>query len=110
MLNRNVLALVGFAVLFGCQSGGSDERLQLTVKALSKTSEECLLDVRDRQLKYETSRNCLMLSVLADQYIEAGGFRADTPAKYNLIAAEARATAWAAQAVSVSGAAALKIW
>lgn len=94
--------------LVGC-SLGSNERLELTAKALSKAADECLLDVRDRNFKYETSPNCASLKTVSMQYVEAGGFRPDTPAKYELIAAEARATAWAARATSASGRA-LTIW
>jgi hypothetical protein len=95
--------------LISCNSGGS-ERLELTANALSKSADECLLDVRDRGLKYETSSHCTSLKTLSMQHTEAGGFRSETPAKYALIAAEARATAWAARAVSASGNPAINIW
>ena len=96
------------SLVYACSA--NDGRLELTAKALSKAADECLLDVRDRKLKYETSPNCNSLHTLSMQHTEAGGFRSDTPAKYALMAAEARATAWAARAVSASGNPAISIW
>jgi hypothetical protein len=102
-------SLASVAVLMnGCEL--NDERLELTAKALRKAADECLLDVRDRRLKYEASPNCNSLRTLSMQHTEAGGFSLSTPPKYALIAAEARATAWAARAVSASGNPGISIW
>ena len=42
----------------GCVFAERHTRLKMTAEALSKSADECLLDVRDRKLKYETSPNC----------------------------------------------------
>jgi len=105
---RVILIAVTSSLVYAC--GSNDGRLELTAKALSKAADECLLDVRDRKLKYETSPNCNSLRTLSMQHTEAGGFRSDTPARYALMAAEARATAWTARAVSASGNPAISIW
>lgn len=103
-----ILIAVTGSLLYAC--GSNDGRLELTTKALSKAADECLLDVRDRKLEYETSPNCNSLRTLSMQHTEAGGFRSDTPTRYALMAAEARATAWTARAVSASGNPAISIW
>jgi hypothetical protein len=84
--------------------------LLVAAQALVKTAEECLYDVRDRHFKYETSPNCSALSVQAERYIEAGGFRDDTPDNVSLIAAQAKTTAWMARAISLAGNRPLRIW
>lgn len=106
-LRTIVAAAIGFFV-YGCGPDGA--RLEATAKALSKAADECLLDARDRKLKHEASPSCNSLRTLSMQHTEAGGFGSDTPPKYALIAAEARATAWAARAVSASGNPAISIW
>jgi hypothetical protein len=75
-------------------------RLRTAAEALSKSADECLLDVRDRKLTYAKAPNCSALSALAKQYIEAGGFRDNTPPEIDIVAERARATAWAALATS----------
>ena len=105
---RVILIAATMSVLYAC--GSDDGRLELTAKALSTAADQCLLDVRDRKLKYETSSSCNSLRTLSLQHTEAGGFRSETPPRYALMAAEARATAWAARAISASGDPALSIW
>jgi hypothetical protein len=94
--------------LLGCTS---DVRLKTTAEALAKGAEECLYDVRDRQLTYEKSPNCSALGALADQYIAAGGFRDDhyKNRSHAFIAESARMTAWMARATSGAGRP-LSIW
>ena len=102
--------VVAAATVFSVTGCADNARLELSANALSKAADECLLDVRDRRMKYEKSPNCASLSTLSLQYIEAGGFRTETPAKYALIAEKARATAWIALATSESGNRLLRIW
>jgi hypothetical protein len=45
-------------MLGGCDT---DQRLELTAKNLNEVAEACLLDVRDRGMKYEQSPNCNVL-------------------------------------------------
>lgn len=105
-----VLVPVSALVVVSLSGCADHARLEMSARTLSKSAEECLLDVRDRKMKYEKSPSCTSLGALSMQYIEAGGFTADTPAKYELIAAQARATAWVALAISESGNPLLRIW
>jgi len=99
-------------MLSGCLDFASNNRLEVAANALSHAADEYLYlyDVRDRKLKYESAPNCTALSALSTQYIEAGGFDKNIPAKYQLIAEQARTVAWMARAISASGNPALRIW
>jgi hypothetical protein len=101
---------VAFAVLAGCGDGFDHARLEATASALAKASDECLIDVRDRKMKYDKSSVCNSLRPLYLKYMDAGGFRPQTPSQYALIAAQAQATAWNARAVSEAGNVPLTIW
>src|SRR5437868_12652592 len=96
-------------VLSGCHWSG-ERRLTSTSRALSEAAEMCLYDVRDRKLAYESSSSCNSLGILAEAFIEAGGYAPTTPEKYAIIGAEVRATAWMARAVSFADGKAVKIW
>ena len=111
-MNAKFAALVFLSALMAAPlSGCADHtRLELSAKALSKAADECLLEVRDRKMKYDKSPSCTSLGTLSMQYIEAGGFKTNTPAKYELIAVQARETAWMALALSESGKPSLRIW
>jgi hypothetical protein len=103
----SIVVSVAALAIVGCTD---NMRLELSATALSKAADECLYDVRDRRMKYEKSPNCVSLGTLATQYIEAGGFRPETPSKYELIAEKARRVAWVALATSESGNRPLRIW
>ena len=105
-----LFALALLATLAGCKPGADRARLEQTAKALAKTADGCLLDVRDRKLKYVKAPNCNALRPLYLQHLDAGGFRPETPAQYALIAAEAKATAWSARAISEAGNVPVVIW
>ena len=105
-----VLVLALSAALCGCKPNASHRRLEETAKALAGTADACLVDVRDKKLKYDKSPNCEALRTLYLQHLDAGGFRPGTPAEYALIAAEAKATAWSARAVSEAGNVPVVIW
>jgi len=96
------------ALLTSCSQ--HDTKLQITAEAFSRTADECLYDVRDRKFKYESSTNCHALGALSTQFIEAGGFRDETPDRIALIAEKARATAWMARAISAAGNRPLAVW
>jgi hypothetical protein len=63
-------------------------------------AERCLLDVRDNNLKYETSGSCQRLEAVSLAYIEAGGDQATTPVPIAFIAEQGRTMAWMARAIS----------
>ena len=77
---------------------------------LSDAVNRCVIDVRDKTLKYETSPNCRSLGRIALQYIEAGGLKDSAACRADRIAEAARARAWMALAVSKSGDPGLTIW
>ncbi len=87
-----------------------ETRLEITARGFAKTADECLLDVRDRQLRYENSPNCNALGTLSTQFIEAGGFDKNTPDRITLIAEKGRAVAWMARATSLAGNRRLSLW
>jgi len=97
-------------LLPACKPDANDVRLADTAKALAKAADECLLDVRDRKLKYDKAPNCVDLRPLYVRHMEAGGFRPETPPQYALIAARAQATAWSARAMSEAGNVPVTIW
>ena len=99
------LSSAAMLVFVGCESR-NNSRLEAAARAFSKAADECLLDVRDRKKRFETSSHCNSLSALSYQFIEAGG---DTP-EYTLIGQEALTTAWKARAVSALGGGMVHLW
>jgi hypothetical protein len=77
---------------------------------LSTVANRCVGDVRDRGLKYDNSENCRSLGRVAQKYIDAGGFKDDSPARADRVAEAARARAWMALAISKTGDRNLTIW
>ena len=70
----------------------------------------CVIDVRDKTSKYDTSPNCRALSDIAKRYIAAGGLKQSAPCVADRIAEGAHAKAWMALAVSKTGDPNLVIW
>ena len=70
----------------------------------------CVIDVRDKTSKYDTSPNCRALSDIAKRYIAAGGLKQSAPCTADRIAEGAHAKAWMALAVSKTGDPNLVIW
>jgi hypothetical protein len=79
-------------------------------RELSAVANRCLVDVRDRRLKYENAENCRSLGSLAKKYVDAGGFKDSAPSRADRIAEAARAKAWMALAISKTGDPNLTIW
>jgi hypothetical protein len=94
--------------LSACSSG--DSQLEIIANQLSEAVNRCVIDVRDKTSKYETSPNCRSLVRIAQQYVEAGGLRQSAPCRADRIAESARARAWMALAVSKSGERGLSVW
>ena len=95
-------------LIAGCSSESSE--LDSIANQLNDAVNRCMIDVRDRQIKYETSENCRGLSRIARQYISAGGLKDNAPARADRIAERARARAWMALAISKTGDPHLSIW
>jgi hypothetical protein len=106
---RLIVALGPAIALLGCQQPDS-ARLAAAVEAFSKAADECLLDIRDRSMKYDRSSNCSSLGTLSRLYIDAGGGSSETPLQYEIVFERARATAWIARAISETGDSSLRIW
>lgn len=101
-----LLALVSLAA--ACSS--SPSKLESIAQQLSDAVNRCVLDVRDRRVKYEESTHCRSMGRIAQQYIEAGGFKDSAACPADRIAERARARAWMARAVSKTGDPNLTIW
>jgi hypothetical protein len=97
------------AWISACSREGRSEHERIAVQ-LRDAATRCLGDVRDHDVKYESSQNCRSLSRLAQQYIEAGGFKDSAPSQANRMAESARARAWMALAISKTGDKHLSIW
>lgn len=105
-----IVPTVSALLLAGCNLLGPSAELTVSAKALMETSERCVLDVRDRNMKYESSGNCNAMSALAQQYINAGGGRPDAPLETEIEFERARVHAWMALALSASNGEAFRIW
>ena len=91
-------------------SPGSPSQLESIAFQLSDAAKRCLGDVRDNSVKYENSQNCRSLGRIAQQYVNAGGFKDSAPSRADRIAESARARAWMALAISKTGDPGLSIW
>jgi hypothetical protein len=87
-----------------------DTLLDAIARELEATVNRCVIDVRDKTAKYETSPNCRALSEIAKRYVAAGGLKQSAPCLADRIAEGARAKAWMALAVSRTGDPNLMIW
>ena len=102
--------LLSLLLLIAACSSESSETLTLIANQLNEAVNRCMVDVRDRQIKYESSENCRALSPIARQYISAGGLKDNAPARADRVAERARARAWMALAISKTGDPHLSIW
>jgi hypothetical protein len=50
-----------------------DTQLDAIARELEATVNRCVIDVRDKTSKYETSSNCRSLSEIAKRYVAAAG-------------------------------------
>ncbi len=102
------LLLSVLLLIAACSSESSE--LDSIANQLNEAVNRCMVDVRDRQIKYESSENCRGLSPIARQYISAGGLKDNAPARADRVAERARARAWMALAISKTGDPHLSIW
>ena len=103
----SILAM-GMALLTGACS--KDTQLDSIARELETTVNRCVIDVRDKTSKYDTSPNCRALSDIAKRYIAAGGLKQSAPYVADRIAEGAHAKAWMALAISKTGDPNLVIW
>lgn len=87
-----------------------DTQLDSIARELETTVDRCVIDVRDKTSKYDTSPNCRALSEIAKRYVAAGGLKQSAPCVADRIAEGAHAKAWMALAVSRTGDPNLMIW
>jgi hypothetical protein len=109
MKARNI-AWIGLFIAILHSSCSDDTRLELAATAFKNAAQECMLDVRDHKMKYNSSPACASLGKLSLEYLEAGGEETNIPSKYALIAEQGRSMAWTALAISESGGKPLKLW
>jgi hypothetical protein len=102
--------LVLMAALLAASCSHKDTQLDSIARELETTVNRCVIDVRDKTSKYETSSNCRALSEIAKRYIAAGGLKQSAPCVADRIAEGAHAKAWMALAVSRTGDPNLVIW
>jgi hypothetical protein len=107
MKSTSMLA-IGVALLAAACS--KDTQLDSIARELEATVNRCVIDVRDKTSKYDTSPNCRALSDIAKRYIAAGGLKQSAPCVADRIAEGAHAKAWMALAVSKTGDPNLVIW
>ncbi|MGA7488918.1 MAG: hypothetical protein WBW74_18510 [Xanthobacteraceae bacterium] len=88
----------------------SETKLDPIAGQLRDAVNRCVLDVRDRRVKYEDSSNCRSMGRIAQQYVDAGGFTQSAPCHADRVAENARARAWMALAISKAGDPNLTIW
>jgi len=86
-------------LITGCKLEENEE-LKKSVYALSTIADECVLDVRDREMKYDKSNNCQKLWTLVDDYMKKWGGLEDTPKEIEIIFERVRVSAWMAKALS----------
>jgi hypothetical protein len=108
MMKTALVLAMGMALLGGACS--KDTQLDSIARELEATVNRCVVDVRNKTLKYDTSPNCRALSDIAKQYIAAGGLKQSAPCVADRIAEGAHAKAWMALAVSKTGDPNLVIW
>jgi len=110
MAGQVLVAAILAVVLSGCRVFGPSAEQKATSAALLAASEACVYDVRDKQIKYEQSRNCNALGALSLQYMHAGGGRPGAPLETEIEFERARVMAWMALALSASNGQASRIW
>ena len=106
---RSTKILVLAMSLAGCSNLTAKNPIK-EAQTLNAKAEKCLLDVRDDNLKYETSLNCKALGRLSQSYINAGGQLPDEPVETQLVAEQAVKMAWNAQAVSATSDPTISLW
>jgi hypothetical protein len=103
-------ALLFLLALLTSACSPESSQLDPIAAQLSSAASRCVVDVRDRGVKYENSENCRSLGRIAQQYVGAGGFKDNAPSRADRVAESARARAWMALAISKTGDPHLAIW
>ena len=91
---------------------GSYAKLETAAAEFLDGTNECILDVRDRGLTYEKSRNCRALEALSAGYLATGGNDpgGGEPTPIRLKGQEALKYVWMARAISELGGGMQNIW
>lgn len=92
------------------QQRQASKEQRATVAKFLAASAECVYDVRDKRMKYESSRNCQSLGPLSLDYLYAPGPQDERPLEVEIQFAQGRLHAWMALALSESGGKNLSIW
>jgi len=105
MKARKTLIGTVFSIL-AMSAAHAEDALVLIAVNYSKVADECLLDVRDRNVPYSRSINCTTrLKNASSAYIDTGaqlayGFESKTIPNHAYISSTALSTAWSAAALS----------
>jgi hypothetical protein len=104
-MNRTtVLCLFLTVLLAGCVDvSRRDDDLERLAKRLSELADSCLLDVRDKKLLFAESSNCASLGEASRAYLRPDvelSYQGRAVPRHAYAAAEAKATAWSAAALS----------
>jgi hypothetical protein len=105
-----MVSMLAIGVSLLAAACSKDTQLDSIARELEATVNRCVIDVRDKTSKYDTSPNCRALSDIAKRYIAAGGLKQSAPCVADRIAEGAHAKAWMALAVSKTGDPNLVIW
>src|SRR6476619_4772481 len=108
MRSAPMLAMILALLATACSH--QDTQLDAIARELEATVNRCVIDVRDKTSKYETSSNCRSLSEIAKRYVAAGGLKQSAPCTADRIAEGSHAKAWMALAISKTGDPNLMIW
>lgn len=101
---RLLTVLISSILISSCvkESDKTTNMLNSSSEVFLKTSEKCLLDVRDRSLEYDNSQNCTSLGKIFSLYISAGGMKESDTTEARLKMEQGQKTAWMAKAISCS--------
>ena len=124
MKRMNVFLFVSVVMVTGCgpqkekklidakylMGIGDYHLLEQRVKAFADGADECLLDVRDRGLKWSESENCRGLGTLSKAYLEVGGDSVNEPSYIQAKGKSALATSWSARACESLGGGMQFLW
>jgi len=86
-----MVSMLAIGVSLLAAACSKDTQLDSIARELEATVNRCVIDVRDKTSKYDTSPNCRALSDIAKRYIAAGGLKQSAPCVADRIAEGAHA-------------------
>jgi hypothetical protein len=105
---KKSILVCALVVLSSCSD--RDDTGLTEAKAYQARAEQCLLDVRERNLKFETSKNCQGLQALYGRWLDAIDPAKGRSEKVQLVMESAQRMAWGARAKSAANNPRLRLW